>query len=192
MGTYVRQVSLLGMARRIGLGRNSLRRPVDRVEGLSVVLVWLAGMVIALAGIVFGLTVAQSDLVTSGQQMARSHPTNAVRLDNSLPGPGSTGTRMSVQVRYTDQASVVRTGWTEQTVGLTDGASVRVWLDDEGSIVPPPMTPDDAVVNGVVAGSCGAVGAEGLVLAAYLFARWRMDHRKFAAIDLEWAQLSAR
>jgi len=192
MGRYARQVSLLGLARRIGWGRNSLRRSVDRVEALSVVLVWLASMVIALGAVVFGLTVTQSDLAISAQQMSRLHPTTGVMLDSSVPAPGSTVTRMLVQVRYTDQTGVTRTGKTDEGVGMAAGTSVPVWLNGQGAIAEPPMTPDDAIVNGVSAGACGAAGVEGLLLAVYLVARWRMDHKKFAAIDLEWAQLSAR
>ena len=192
MGRFAGQVSLPGLARRAGWGRNSLRRPVDRVEALSVVLVWLASMVVMLGGVVFGLTVTQSDLVTSAQQMARLHPTTAVMLDSSVSAPGSTVTRMSVRVRYTDQTGVARVAKTDEPAGLAAGTSVPVWLDGRGGIASTPMTPDDAIVNGVTAGAGAAVGAEGLLLAVYLLARWRMDEKKFAAIDLEWAQLSAR
>ena len=77
-------------------------------------------------------------------------------------------------------------------VGLAAGADVPVWLDARGAIADTPMTPDDAVVYGCTAGATAAAGAEGLLLAAYMLTCWRLDSRKFAAIDLEWAQLSAR
>lgn len=192
MGGYGRQVSLLGLARRLGWGRNSLRRPVDRIEASLVVLMWLAGLVIALGGVVLGMTVTRSDLVTSAQQTAQLRATTGVMLDSSIAAPGSTQTRTSVQVRYTDQTGVDRTGRTDEPMGLAVGTRVPLWLDGQGGIATPPMTPDDAVVNGVTAGMVGAAGAEGLLLAAYLVARWRMDRRKFAAIDLEWAELSSR
>jgi hypothetical protein len=41
-------------------------------------------------------------------------------------------------------------------------------------------------------GAIGALGGEVLLLAVFVFVRWRTDRRKFAAIELEWAQLSAR
>jgi hypothetical protein len=187
-----RQDPLLGLARRIGWGRNPLRRPIDRVEAVSVVLMWLASMVIALGGIVVGLTVTQADLVISTQQTAQLHPTNAVMLNSSVPALGSTVMRMSVQVRYIDQSGVTRTGKSDEAVNLPAGATVPVWLDGQGAIADPPMTPDGAVLNGFTSGASAAFGAEGLLLAVYLFARWRSQCKRFAAIDLEWAQLSAR
>ena len=185
-------VSLLGLARRIGWGRNALRRPVDQVEASLVVLMWLVSMVIALGGIVFGFSVTQSDLVTSAQQMARLHPTTGVMLDSSVAAPGSTVLLMSVQVRYTDQIGVVRTGRMDQAVGFPSGTKVPVWLDDSGSIATQLLTPEDAIVNGVTSGLSAAAGVEGLLLALYLVARWRIERGRFVAIDLEWAQLSAR
>ncbi|QUQ64069.1 Rv1733c family protein [Kutzneria sp. CA-103260] len=192
MGRFTQPDPLLGLARRIGWGRNTLRRTIDRCEAASVVLVWLASTVIMLGGVVLGLTVTQSDLATSARQIAQSHPTTGVMLDSSIAAPGSTAMRMSVQVRYIDQTGVTRTAETVEAVGLPAGTSVPVWLDGSGAIAPDPLTPDDAVVNGVTAGTCAAGGAEGLLLAVYLYVRWRMERRKFAAIDLEWAQLSAR
>jgi hypothetical protein len=192
MRRYSRHDPLLGLARRIGWGRNSLRRPVDRAEGVLVVLAWLFSAAIALGGVAFGLTVAESDLATSTQQMSQLHATTGVMLGSSVPAPGNTVLSMPVQVRYTDQTGATRTGRTVEAAGLAAGTSVPVWLDGQGGIAATPMTPDDAVVNGLTAGAAGAAGAEGLLLAAYLVVRWRTDHRKFAAIDLEWAQLSAR
>jgi len=192
MGRYVREDPLMGLARRIGWGRNSLRRPVDRIEAVTVVLVWLATMAIALGGVAFGLTVTESDLVRSSQQMARLHPTTGLMLGSSMAAPGSTAMRMTVQVRYTDQMGATRTGKTDEAVGLAAGTTVPVWLDGQGGIAPAPMTPEDAIVNGATSGLVAAAGAEALLLAVFMFARWRMDRGKFAAIDLEWAQLSAR
>jgi hypothetical protein len=186
------QDPLLGLARRIGWGRNSLRRPVDRLDAVSVVLVWLASMVIALGGIVVGLTVSQADLVISAQQTAQLYPTSAVMLNSSAPALGSTVMRMLVQVRYIDQSGVTRTGMSDEAVNLPAGATVPVWLDGQGAIADPPMTPDGAVLNGFTSGAGAAVGAEGLLLACYLLGRWRSQRKRFAAIDLEWAQLSAR
>lgn len=187
-----RQDPMLGLARRSGWGRNSLRRPVDRVEALSVVLMWSASMVIALGGVVFGLTVTQADLTTSVRQMAQLHPTSGVLLDGSVRALGSTVLTIAVPVRYTDQSGATRTGKVDEAVSLAAGTTVPVWLDERGAIVEPPMTPEDAVVNGVTAGASAAGGAEGLLLAAYLVVGWRLNHKKFTAIDLEWAQLSAR
>jgi hypothetical protein len=48
MATYTQQSPVTALALRIGWGRNSLRRPVDRIEAVLVVLVWLASGAIAL------------------------------------------------------------------------------------------------------------------------------------------------
>jgi hypothetical protein len=172
MDRRMQQDPLLGLARRIGLGRNSLRRPVDRFEAVTVVLAWLATMVIALGGVVFGLSVAQADLVTSTRQLAQLHATTGVMLESSVAATGSTRMRMPVPVRYLDQNGTTRTGRADESVGLASGTSAPVWLDGMGAI--------------------GALSAEVLLLAVFVFVRWRMDGKKFAAIDLEWTQLSAR
>lgn len=192
MSTDARQDVLMGLARRIGWGRNSLRRPVDRAEGVLVVLVWLASVVIALAGIAFGVTIAESDLATSAQQASQLRSTTGVMLENSVAATGSTAMKTSVQVRYSDLTGSTRTGEAAVSVGLSAGTTVPVWLDQKGAIAPTPPTPGDAIVTGIVAGVTVVAGAEGLLLAVQLFVHWRMERRKFAAIDLEWAQLTAR
>ncbi len=192
MDTNMRQDPLLGLARRIGWGRNSLRRPVDRFEAFTVVAAWLATMVISLGGVAFGLAVSQADLVTSTRQMAQLHLTTGVLLESSVAAPGSTRMRVSVQVRYTHQKGATRTGQADEPVGLAAGASAPVWLDGQGNVASAPMTPGDAVVDGFAMGAIGALGGEVLLLAVFVFVRWRTDRRKFAAIELEWAQLSAR
>lgn len=192
MATHPRQHPILGLARRIGWGHNSLRRPVDRVEGLVVVLVWLATLVFAFGGVAFGLRAAEADLAASTQQMAHLHTTTGVMLDSAVAATDSNAMQLPVEVRYTDQTGTTHTGRTSEAVGMTAGTTVPVWLDARGTIAPAPMTPDDAIVRGATEGAMVAAGAEGLLLAVCMVARWRLKQRKFAAIDHEWAQFATR
>jgi hypothetical protein len=192
VGTYLVRRPVVGLARRIGWGRNTLRRPVDRVEAVLVVVLWLASAAIALGCAAYGLSTAQRNLAVSVHQMAESHPTSAMMLDSSTAALGTSAVKTSVRVQYTDQTGATRTGQTDEAVGLDVGTKVAVWLDGHGTLVPPPMTPDDTVIAGVTAGTVTAAGAEALLLVAYMLVVWRTNRAKAMAIDLEWARIAAR
>ncbi len=189
--------TVIGFARRLGLGSNSMRRPVDRVEAALVLLVWVTTTVIVLSTAMFGFAMTGAEVAKSSAQSATSHPVTAVLSQDAtmtmLPGDiGSGVPTVPTDVRWTDASGNVQTGQTPVPAGQQAGSTATVWLDGNGELAGAPMDTSTAEIAGISIAVAAGFGAEAVLLAMWLLVRGRLNKVKAVRLATEWAQTDGR
>ncbi|MFE4698969.1 hypothetical protein ACFRIC_18065 [Streptomyces sp. NPDC056738] len=178
--------------------RNPLRRRTDLAQAWVAVGLLLAVLVgIPAAMFLVGDASYRHHRESARHQAATRYDTTAVLVHDAPrhPEPGSDEAKEAlypVTVRFTDAQGHVRTAKADVEPALSRGSTVRVWVDTEGRITGPPLTPEQvrdrtmacAVLAGLAVPALGA-GAYGCVvrgLARHNLARW----------DTAWADTAPR
>ena len=185
---------VLRRARRLGLGKNPLRRRSDRIESL---LLW-SGLVVALLLIpvsaAVGTSVRNASEESAARQRAVLHQVQATTLEStehavpSAPGDALT----EVLVRYVDTNGVTRQERTSVVMGTKAGAPLTVWIDNSGDIAPSPRLPADSAAFGSVAGFMMLIVSWLLVWASVQLAQIPLNRRRSRDWDAEWLAVSPR
>ncbi|MDN3027825.1 hypothetical protein [Streptomyces sp. S.PB5] len=181
--------------RRLGwrFRRSPLRRPSYLVEAWLLIATWTLAVV---AAVVTGTLTARAIEQNINGLRAERHAVSAVLTEDAELSPsaaeGSDGGRAWATVRWTGQDGRVRTGVARVEPGTKAGSPTRIWLDTEGRLVPAPATPDQAELHGTALGTVAAVGAGSAVLLAGWSGCARLDRRRLAQWDKEWADFDPR
>ncbi len=174
-------------------GRNTLRRPVDRIEGTVLVALTAAFLVSIAVASVLGVHTYQSKRAAS----AGLRPVVAVL---SQPGPLSYGSMAQLgeaEARWRDpggseQSGVLTTATAPGILGAAAGARIPVWLDRSGQPVAPPGSQVAMIVN-ALAPSTAVLGAAGMtLLVCYGLCRLALDRRRLAAWESAWSLTEPR
>lgn len=165
-------------------GANPLRRPSDRFECwyrrvLMVVLV----LGLPAAAVSAGMTAYEASMDTVRAQAAERHQVTA-RLTSDVKGD-DWATRPA-QVRWTGADGVVRTGAALVEPGTSKGATVRVWVNRNGTVTGPPASELNATTSGWLVGGMAAFGVAAGSGAAWAGMRLVLDRRRYAQWDAEW------
>jgi hypothetical protein len=141
-------------ARRLGFGRNPLRRGTDRVESLLVIGLILLGMLAIPAAAVLGTAVRDRSEATAAQQRAVLRPVRATTLEAASTGIGAAPGQVLSRVRvgWLDAAGLPHEGRVDVVVGTEAGTEVTVWLDHAGAIAKAPRPAGDSAAIGGAAG----------------------------------------
>ena len=185
----MRRVATGRMSRlaRMLAGRNPLRRPIDRFEGLVlVVLTAVLGVAVTVAAIV-GLHTYQSQ-----QAAAPLHPAVAVLVQpgppaDSLPRVGQARARW--EFLGGERSGVLTTVTAPAISGAAAGARVAVWLGPSGQPAAPPAGQAIMIIYALITG--GAVtGIAGVaLLIVYALVRYVLDRRRLARWETAWASI---
>ncbi|WP_181794669.1 hypothetical protein [Streptomyces sp. WELS2] len=172
---------------------NPLRRHEDVVEAWVVLAVWVIAVV---GGALAGLVTAQAAEQRFAQQRAHRHAVRAVLVTDVPYGAAakwSADGRTRGPVRWTAPDGTPRTGWTPVAGGLRAGDRVTVWQDDRGRLAPsaPPGRSEGHVEAALFAGGA-ALATAVPVFGAGAVARARLDRRRMARWDQEWALVGPR
>jgi hypothetical protein len=188
---------LLMWLRRLGLGRNPLRRRSDVVESVVLALVLLLVPASVPMGVQTSRIMFERGTRASAEHAARSHQAVAVLQENGTHVSTSTGdsglsgklmAKAVWQAPNGDQRSgVLDVGPQDRT-----GQRIPLWTDDFGNPAVPPETAAELRMQAVVVGLLVAVGWLLVVIAGYTVVRWRLDRRRLAQWELEWAQAHSR
>ena len=178
---------------RLLAGRNTLRRPVDRIEGAVLVALTAAFLVAVAVASVLGVRTYQSQRAAS----AGLRPVVAVL---SHAGPvfyDSLAQRGQAEARWRDpggseQSGVLTTATAPGITGATAGARIPVWLDRSGQPVAPPGGHVAMIVNALAASAKVAGGAALTLLACYGLCRLVLDRRRLAAWESAWSLTGPR
>lgn len=176
--------------RRLGrllLGRNELRRPADRIEGIVIAALSVAFLAACVAAASFAGHLYQSQRAAA----ARLRPTVAVL---SQPGPVVATQTAAVQARWRLPDGTERSGsLTEVTApgiyAAPAGTSVRVWLDRSGQ---PLTAPPAMMFNALFAGMTATAGAAVVLVLCYLLCRMALDRHRLARWEAAWATVGPR
>ena len=173
--------------RRMLAGSNTLRRPVDRIEG-AILMALLA---------VFGVAVAVASIVGSHTYQSQHTAVASLRPATAVlikPGPpaGSLPRLGQVQASWRAPGSGERSGLlTTATVpgiaGAAAGSRIPIWLNRLGQPAAPGSGQAVMMIYALVtAGAVTAIAGVAL-LAAYAVGRHALDRRRLAAWEIAWA-----
>ena len=175
------------------VGRNALRRPVDRIEGTVLVVLTAAFLVAMAVASVLGVHTYQA-------QRAASAGVRPVVGVLSQAGPLSYGSMAQLgeaEARWRDpggreQSGVLTTATAPDILGAAAGARIPVWLDRSGQPVAPPGGQVAMIVN-ALAPSIGVAGGAGMtLLLCYGLCRLVLDRRRLAAWESAWSLTGPR
>ncbi len=185
---------VLMLDRRLGFGRNPLRRWSDQAE---TVLLWFAlitAMLLVPMGAAVGTSVRSSLNASAAQQRSALHEVRARTLENSermVPGaPGDVRSR--ARVSYTDPQGTVREGVASVVMGTKAGVEMTIWLDGSGNIVAAPRSRSDSAAFGAAAGIFTVLGSWLLMWGLFGLARLPLDRRRSRDWDAEWDAVAPR
>ena len=183
-----RRVSRLA---RLLTGRNALRRPVDRIEG--VVLVALSAAF--LSAVAFACIVGTHTYQSQRAATVGLRPAAAVLLQDGptvgLARVGQAEAQWFVP-RSGQQSGVLTTETTPDIAGAAAGARISIWLNRSGQPAAPPAGQAVMIVYALVAGAMVA-GLAGLaLLLVYALCRLVLDRRRLAAWESAWDRTGPR
>jgi hypothetical protein len=182
---------------RLLTGRNALRRPVDRIEGVVLVALSAAFLAVVAFACIVGTHTYQSQRAAA----AGLRPAAAVLLED---GPAADGLPRVGQARVGQaearwfvpgggrQSGVLSTATAPDIAGAAAGARISVWLNRSGQPVAPPADQAAMILYALVAGAVEA-GLAGLaLLLVYGVCRLVLDRRRLAAWESAWDRTGPR
>jgi hypothetical protein len=178
-----RRVSRLA---RLLTGRNALRRPVDRIEG--VVLVALS--VAFLSAVAFACIVGTHTYQCQRAATVGLRPAAAVLLQDG-PAVGDLARVGQAEAQWFvpgggQRSGVLTTATTPDIAGASAGARISVWLNQSGQPAAPPADQAVMIIYALIAGVIVG-GLAGLVLlSVYVLCRLMLDRRRLAAWESAW------
>jgi len=179
-----------GLARRLGLDRNPLRRRTDRIQaclGAGLLLAFLIGApFLAVAAAHWAGHVAVAE-----QRAQRAwHEVTAILLrgaPNSVVFTSGFEGGAWVPARWTAPDGQAHTGQIEVSTGVAAGTRVPIWVTTAGSPTGPPLT-NRALTARLVLAAVTAVALLAAVLACLArIGRWVINRRRLARWDAAWA-----
>ena len=169
--------------------RNPLRRRADVVEAWVLLATWLLTV---LAGVLAGLTAARSMEHGLARERAAWHSAVA-RVVAQAPGKpapaGDGGERVWAEVRWTVADGSAHTGQARVAPGSKAGTPVTVWTDPQGHLVTRPTTASEAALRATLTGGLVGASAAAVPFVGGLVLRGRLERRRMAHWDAEWARL---
>ena len=178
-------------ARRLGVGRNPLRRRTDRIEAVIILATMILLLVaVPLAAFVVGRQAGDLALRQAHARQAAEHAVTAVLLQQApptgAPDPYTSVQWTTVLARWQPPGQRPRSGEVPAPAGTRAGRTVTVWTDASGAITSPP--PDQRMIVGDV---CIATVATWLIMSSLVLgssglARRALDRRRLRAWDAEW------
>jgi hypothetical protein len=185
------------LARRMGLGRNPLRRRTDRLEALisaALLAVFLIGA--PLFGTSLGRWVYQGGL--SEQRAQQSwHLTHAKLLATAPPIPRSAfrlswQSTVPVPARWSGPGGQPRSGEVPAPPGSRAGQLVRIWVDSSGRVTGPPLPGAELTRRVVSAEVLGPLALGVVLLIVALAVRWLLNRRRLREWEAGWASIGPR
>jgi hypothetical protein len=181
---------IMRLVRRLGFGRNPLRRRVDRIQfaaGIAAALLILAALPLALS---LGHDADQAGLTEGARESGSRTPVTAVLLADAPVSQDGADlvTPVLTPARWRAANGSERTGQVLAWPGAQAGAAQQTWIDAAGDVVSAPLTPQQAHWRGMLT-SALALGALGAALAVLLgILHWALNRRRYALWDREWRQ----
>jgi hypothetical protein len=185
---------VLRQARRLGIGKNPLRRRSDRIEA---VVLW-CGLVVAMLLIpvaaAVGTGVGNASAESAARQRAVLHQVTATALEDAATVVSSApGDALSqAMVSYVDANGFPREGMTSVVIGTKAGDKVTIWLDHSANIVRTPRSGADSSAFGTSVGFLTLAGSWLLLWGLVRLARVPLDRRRARDWDTDWRAVAPR
>lgn len=172
---------------RLLAGRNALRRPVDRIEGVVLMTLSAAfGLAVVMAAI-FGVHTYQSQRAA----VADLHPAAAWLVQDGPLDGGQAHVVGQAEARWrtpggAEQSGVLTTAFAPGIADAAAGARIQIWLTRSGQPAAPPAGQAVMIVYALVAGLAVAAVAAMALLICYALGRLVLDRRRLAAWESAW------
>src|SRR3954471_555937 len=147
MGTSHRRAVRLWMLmhlRRLGFGRNPLRRRADRLEAALLLAVSAAALLVIPAAAMLGTAIRDHVEHVASQQRAEFRQVSARTLDETSASAGIGQFTVRVRIAWVDSSGTYHESLGEVLAGTRAGTQLTVWTDSAGVIRPAPRTPADS------------------------------------------------
>jgi len=179
-----------GLARRLGLDGNELRRTSDRIEAwlqLALIVAFVPLALLAMSSVAHLVHEAGSRELRTGMQLRQ---VTAVLLPTgAAAGATPTGSAWSWEPARWTADGVTHKGYAPADPGTPAGTTVPVWINDAGQAQPPPVTATQVTARVVLAAlAMPPAVALGLWL-AWRGLRWRLDRNRLARWARAWSRV---
>lgn len=183
---------VLMQARRLGYGRNPLRRRVDRIESMLILLAVLAGLLLLPIGAAVGTSVRKASEREAAQQRSLLQAVQARTVEDVPAAIGDVPGQVTARTRVVWQApdGSQQEGRTQVFLGTKANSEITIWLDRSGAIAAPPRQPGDSAALGAAAGLTTVMGSWFLLWLLVLAARYPLERRRMRDWQDEWAQVA--
>jgi hypothetical protein len=177
---------------RLLTGRNALRRPVDRIEGVVLVALSAAFLTAAAFACIVGAHIYQSQRATT----VGLRPAAAVLLQHG-PAVGGLVRGGQAEARWFvpgggQQSGVLTTTTAPDIAGAAAGARISVWLNRSGQPAAPPADQAVMITYALVTGTVVAALAGLALVLVYTLCRLALDRRRLAAWESAWDRTGPR
>ena len=185
---------VLMQARRLGFGRNPLRRGVDRMESAIVLGSILVALLMIPGSAAIGTAVRNASERGASERRATLIQVQArtvASTETAVPGaPGQVASR--VRVSWIDSAGWPHEGLTSVPIGTKQGSEITIWLDRSGAITKPPREPGDSAAIGTAVGLSSAIMSWLLIAGLARLAVVPLNRRRLREWDRAWAETAPR
>jgi len=177
--------------RRMGWGRNPLRRTSDRIEA------WLSLLLLGLM-VVIGPWVAslaahaayRDNVRTTAWETRHRFQVDAVLLADAPQEPGDSSSpppeKVPAIAHWTGRDATVHTGTVLADNGSRAGTVVRIWIDDRSLVSGPPPSRSSPRTDAAAVAALVLAGIAGGLAGIRRIIRWQLDRRRIRAWQLEW------
>ncbi|TQE17506.1 hypothetical protein Sipo8835_41815 [Streptomyces ipomoeae] len=170
--------------------RNPLRRRSDAAEAWVIL---ATGLAIAIAAPVTGaVTVWNVQDTLDRQRQALRSTTAVLTADAPAVRAYTGGATVRAAARWTAPDGTTRTGDAQVKAGLKAGDRATVWTDDTGALRDGPLSPAEVEARAGLSGALAAGGACAVLLTGSWVVRRRLDTRRAAGWEREWAEVGPR
>lgn len=172
---------------RLLAGRNVLRRPVDRIEGVV-----LATLTVAfVAAVVIAATIGAHTYQSQSAVAAGLHPVTAQLVEHGPLDGGLPHVMGQVEASWPtpgggEQSGVLTTATAPNIAGAPAGTRIQVWLNRSGQPAVAPAGEAVMIIYALVASLAAAAVAAMVLLIFYGLGRLVLDRRRLAAWESAW------
>ncbi|MFI5694629.1 hypothetical protein ACIA58_22440 [Kribbella sp. NPDC051586] len=180
--------------RRLGFGRNPLRRRVDRIEAALLLTALTVALLVIPAAAAIGTTIRDRSEQSAAAARAAAHPVHARTLESAADAvPSTLGLSTTlVPVRWYDASGSAHEGQADVLIGTAAGADLTIWLDETGAMTRAPHSPGDSATLGTAVALTLPMLAWPTIFALFCLARRPLDRRRADAWARDWKQTSPR
>lgn len=179
------------LARGIGWGRNTLRRPSDRLGYAARLTALVLAICLVPTAALLGEQSYRHDLAVAHTQAANSRQVTATLLQAG-PILVPLGNRPATDVvpgTWTYPAHVHHAGNLTVGEGSAAGSTTRIWVDTKGNQVDAPVTGADARGWGMLTAIIVFVLSLGLLACALVMVEWCLNRGRLRRWENDWRKL---
>ena len=178
-----------GLARRLSLDHNELRRASDRIEAWFLITLIVAFIPLA---VLATSAVARSVGDAGARQLRADVPlrqVTAVLLQAAPVTRPPTGAAWGWEPARWTADGVKHTGEVPADPGMPAGSAVPIWVNDAGQAQPRPLTATQATARAVVAAVATPPAVALWLWLAWRGLRWRLNRHRLARWGRAWSQV---